>query len=275
MHNTAAYAWLLLSTSGAGDAHICIGQLSLRPLPAVVAFDAYKSRNRSEIRVASGRPSAGSESRRRVHAAAREAAPRCGRLSPLFLARYSRSLIETSSAYVVMPCTFVFVLNAQPSAFAQRRLLRPRHDRHAARHGAAVASACDPPACGAADVGRPEAAVCQQRVQLLDCRRSQRVLRRRGTCAPISAAVRVQTLCRSALCWRCLCRSSSPRPSFSSSGHPEQSTSDNVDWPWASTSSHNSSTVFSFDETRVAPRLRLPQEILVGLRRSLVQKSSC
>jgi hypothetical protein len=35
-----------------------------------------------------------------------------------FLARYSRSLIETSSAYVVMPCTFVFVLNAQPSSFA-------------------------------------------------------------------------------------------------------------------------------------------------------------
>jgi hypothetical protein len=36
-----------------------------------------------------------------------------------FCARYSRSLIETCSSYVLMPCTFVFVLNVWPSSFAQ------------------------------------------------------------------------------------------------------------------------------------------------------------
>jgi hypothetical protein len=31
--------------------------------------------------------------------------------------RYFRGLIETCSSYVIMPCTFVFVLNFRPSSF--------------------------------------------------------------------------------------------------------------------------------------------------------------
>jgi hypothetical protein len=50
----------------------------------------------------------------------RRGAPPCGWPSSLSLrgTRGRGSLIETSSTYVVMPCTLVFVLNARPSAFA-------------------------------------------------------------------------------------------------------------------------------------------------------------
>jgi hypothetical protein len=36
-----------------------------------------------------------------------------------FCVRYFRSLMETCSSYVIMPCTFVFVLNLRPSSFDQ------------------------------------------------------------------------------------------------------------------------------------------------------------
>jgi hypothetical protein len=83
----------------------------------VVVVDAYKLRSGSGI-------ASPVEDRLLEVSSASSAAAAHGRSSlrlavTAFLARYSRSLIETSGAYVVMPCTFVFVLNAQPSAFAR------------------------------------------------------------------------------------------------------------------------------------------------------------
>jgi hypothetical protein len=83
----------------------------------VVVVDAYKSRSGSvfaspvehvllEVSSASSAAAAHAPSSLRLAITA-------------FLARFSRSLIETSSAYVVMPCTFVFVLNVWPSVFAR------------------------------------------------------------------------------------------------------------------------------------------------------------
>lgn len=45
--------------------------------------------------------------------------PSLRRTVTIFCLRYVRGLLETCSSYMLMPCTFVFVLNVQTSAFAQ------------------------------------------------------------------------------------------------------------------------------------------------------------
>jgi hypothetical protein len=168
-----------------------------------------------------------------------------------FLARYSRSLIETSSAYVVMPCTFVFVLNAQPSAFAragssdramivmlpimalllralvirQRVVQLTSDDQKLLYVGSAfscfIAVALSVPFAGTARAHQSaqpfEADTVPQCIVL----------------ALLVLQLIAQTVIR--------CRAA------------EESTFDNTDWPWSPAASHASSAVFSFDQ--LIPRL--------------------
>jgi hypothetical protein len=80
----------------------------------VAARDAYKSRTRSAV--ASPAEDCLLEASAASIAAAAEGRSSLRLAVPAFFAWYSG---PTSSAYVVMPCTLVFVLNARPSAFAR------------------------------------------------------------------------------------------------------------------------------------------------------------
>ena len=210
----------------------------------VAVVDAYKSRSGSRI-------AAPVEDRLLEVSSASSAAAAHGRSSlrsavAAFLARYSRSLIETSSAYVVMPCTFVFVLNAQPSAFARAGssdramivmlpvmalLLRALVIRQrvvqltsadqkllyvSSAFSCSIAVALSVPFDGAARAHQsaqpfesdtvPQCIVLALLVLQLV---AQTVIRRRAT---------------------------------------EESSFDNTDWPWSPAASHASSAVFSFDQ---------------------------
>jgi hypothetical protein len=84
---------------------------------AVAAFDAYNARNPSSSVPAM-------QDRLLEAGAALSAAAVDGRSSlrhtiAAFCVRYFRGMIETFSSYVIMPCTFVFVLNLRPSSFDQ------------------------------------------------------------------------------------------------------------------------------------------------------------
>ncbi len=210
----------------------------------VAVSDAYKSRSGSRF-------ASPVEDRLLEVSSASSAAAAHGRSSlrsavTAFLARYSRSLIETSSAYVVMPCTFVFVLNAWPSAFARASssnramivmlpamalLLRALVIRQrvvqltsadqkllcvSSAFSCFIAAALSVPFAGAARVREsaqpfesdtvPQCIVLALLVLQLV---AQTVIRRRAT---------------------------------------EESSFDNTDWPWSPAASNASSAVFSFDE---------------------------
>ena len=210
----------------------------------VAVVDAYKLRSGSRI-------AAPVEDRLLEVSSASSAAAAQGRSSlrsavTSFLARYSRSVIETSSAYVVMPCTFVFVLNAQPSAFARAGssdramivmlpvmalLLRALVIRQrvvqltsadqkllyvSSAFSCFIAVAFSVPFAGAARAHQsaqpfesdtvPQCIVLALLVLQLV---AQTVIRRRAT---------------------------------------EESSFDNTDWPWSPAASHASSAVFSFDQ---------------------------
>ncbi len=83
----------------------------------VTAFDAYKSRILG--RVAPPVPDHLLDTSATSTAAATDGHPSLLRTITSFCNQYLRSLIETCSAYVLMPCTFVFVLNLRPSLFSQ------------------------------------------------------------------------------------------------------------------------------------------------------------
>ena len=210
----------------------------------VVAVDAYKSRSGSGI-------ASPVEDRLLEVSSASSADAAHGRSSlrsvvAAFLARYSRSLIETCSAYVVMPCTFVFVLNAQPSSFAlagssdramivmlpvimllfralvirQRVVQLTSADQKllyvSSAFSCSIAVALSVPFAGAARARQsaqpfesdtvPQCIVLALLVMQLV---AQTVIRRRAT---------------------------------------EESSFDNTDWPWSPAASHASSAVFSFDQ---------------------------
>jgi hypothetical protein len=218
----------------------------------VVVFDAYKSRSGSGL-------ASPVEDRLLEVSSASSAAAAHGRSSlrlavTAFLARYSRSVIETSSAYVVMPCTFVFVLNAWPSAFARasssdramivllpvimllfRALVIRQHvvqltsaDQKLLYVSSAfscfIAVALSVPFAGAAHARQSETSFDSSTVPqwivlalLVLQLVAQTVIRRRAT---------------------------------------EKSSFDNTDWPWSPAASHASSAVFSFDE--------LPSRVMLG-----------
>jgi len=82
---------------------------------AVAVFDACSARN-------AGGSAPAVEDRLLEAGAAPSASAVDGRSSlrravAAFCVRYFRGLIETCSSYVIMPCTFVFVLNLRPSSF--------------------------------------------------------------------------------------------------------------------------------------------------------------
>ncbi len=209
----------------------------------VMAFDAYKSCNHSRFAppVHSRLLETGAAS---SVVAARERFSLL-RTMTAFCVRYFRGMIETCSAYVLMPCTFVFVLNAQPSAFAQ---------------------------AGSSDramiVMLPvmmillRVLVIRQRVVQLTSA-DQKQLYASSICSLLIAAVLSESFARAA-------DARQSAPSFATDTSTQfiilallivqiitqtvircraTSTSafDNTDWPWSSASSH-ASAQFSFDE---------------------------
>ena len=92
-----------------------------------------------------------------------------------FCVPYFRGLSDTCSSYVLMPCTFVFVLIVRSPFIRTSRLVAARRDCGAARNDAAVSSSCYSSACGATDYRRPETACYCQCVRLFDCCCYQRV----------------------------------------------------------------------------------------------------
>jgi hypothetical protein len=211
---------------------------------AVAACEAYKARN-------SGSSVPAVHDRLLEAGAASSAAAVDGRFSlrlavAAFCVRYFRSLIETCSSYVVVPCTFVFVLNLRPSSF----------DQADSSQRAMI-------------VALPvvmlllRALVIQRRVVQLTAA-DQRQLYVGSACSCLIAAVvsvyfeRADDVHQSS-------------PSFASQTTPqgivlallavqviaqtvirlkatEESFFDNTDWPWFSASAQASSSVFTFNE---------------------------
>jgi hypothetical protein len=220
----------------------------------IVLHDAYNARNSNrfvplaqDLLTGRAAPSAVAADRRPL------------RIISTFCARYLRSVIETSSAYVLMPCTFVFVLNIRPSSFGQA----DSYDR---------------------------AMIIALPVMMLLFRAL--VIRKRVV--PLTPADQLQLYAGSV----CSCSISAvfgvyfgraadtlpSVPSFSSDTSPqyivlallvgqviaqtvirlratEESIFDNVDWPWSSAASHASSAVFSFD-------VLVPRLVVNSIRRS-------
>jgi hypothetical protein len=79
----------------------------------VAAFDAFNAHNPDRL------TSPAQDRLLETSAASVDESASMRRVITVFCARYIRGLIETCSAYVMMPCTFVFVLNVRPSSFAQ------------------------------------------------------------------------------------------------------------------------------------------------------------
>jgi hypothetical protein len=221
---------------------VCLFTLGL----LVVALDAYKSLNFSAVASPAG-------DRLLEESAASNAAAVKKRSSlrlavTAFCARYCRGMIETCSAYVLMPCTFVFVLNVWPSSFDQadssdramiimlpiitlllRVLVIHRRVVHLTlsdQKQLYVSSACS---CLIAGVFS---------VYFADAHRS--ALSSESNTSPqyiVLALLLVQAIGQTAVRFRAT----------------EASIFDNTDWPWSAAHSHASSAVFSFDN--LVPRL--------------------
>ena len=210
----------------------------------VVLVDAYKSRSGSGI-------ASPVEDRLLEVSSASSAAAAHGRSSlrlavTTFVARYSRSLIETSSAYVVMPCTFVFVLNAWPSSFA----LAGSSDRAMIVMLPVMALLL-------------RALVIRQRVVQLTSA-DQKLLyvssafscfiavalsvpfagasRARQSAQPFESDTAPQGIVLALLVLQLVAQTVIRRRAT------EESSFDNTDWPWSPAASHASSAVFSFDQ---------------------------
>jgi hypothetical protein len=218
---------------------------------AVAACDAYNARN-----ISSSVPAV--QDRLLEAGAASSAAAVDGRSSlrravAAFCVRYFRGLIETCSSYVIMPCTFVFVLNLRPSSF----------DQTDSSQRAMI-------------VALPvvmlllRALVIRRRVVQLTAA-DQRQLYVGSACSCLIAAVVSVYFERAD-------DAHQSSPSFASQTTPqgivlallavqvvaqtvirlkatEESFFDNTDWPWSSPSAKASSAVFTFDE--LATRLVL------------------
>jgi hypothetical protein len=233
---------LLLPTFALTSCLLAVGVL-------VAVVDAYKLRSGSRI-------AAPVEDRLLEVSSASSASAAHGRSSlrlavTAFLARYSRSVIETSSAYVVMPCTLVFVLNVQPSAFARAGfsdramivmlpvmalLLRALVIRQrvvqltsADQKLLYVSSACSCSIAVALSVPFAGAA------------------RERQSAQPFESDTVPQCIVLALLVLQLLAQTVIRRRAT------EESRFDNTDWPWSPAASHASSAVFSFDqlETRL------------------------
>jgi hypothetical protein len=163
-----------------------------------------------------------------------------------FLARYLRSLIETSSAYLLMPCTFVFVLNVWPSAFdlagfsdrvmivtlpiisllfralvIRQRVVQLTSSDQKLLY---VSSACSCFIAVALSVSFTGAAHARQSASSFDSDTQPQYI----VLALLVFQLVAQTVIR--------CRAT------------EVSSYDNTDWPWSPAASHASLAVFSFDE---------------------------
>lgn len=258
-----------IAMSKAGDCHVCPGFCTsplVLVLPTftlvgclvtlsvlVLAHDAYKACNtdrfatlmQGRLLEASDEPSA----------AAADGRSSLLRVIASFCVRYLRGLIETASAYVVIPCTFVFVLNLRPSSFAQ-------------------ADASD----RAMIVILPvltlllrALVVCQRVVPLTPADQKQLYVCSLCSCC-IAAVLSVQFNLASG-------DGRSSSPSFATELRPqyivlallvvqiiaqsvirlratEASIFDNTDWPWSPARSTTTSAVFSFDE--------LPTRMVLG-----------
>jgi hypothetical protein len=172
----------------------------------------------------------------------------------VFCVRYFRGLIETCSSYVVMPCTFVFVLNLRPSSFD-----------HADSSQRAMIIALP------VVMLLLRALVIQRRVVQLTAA-DQRMLYVGSACSCLITAVVSVYFERAD-------DAHQSSPSFASQTTPqgivlallavqvvaqtvirlkatEESFFDNTDWPWSSTSAQASSAVFTFDQ--------LPMRLVLG-----------
>ncbi len=210
----------------------------------VAIFDTYKSRNPSRFALPV-------QDYLLEASAASSAADADGRSSlrwniPAFCAQYFRGLIETCSAYVVMPCTFVFVLNVRPSSFAQadssdramivmlpvmtllfraiviRQRVVPLTS--ADQQQLYVCSACSCLIAAVISVYFDRAAAARQSAPLFASDSSPQYI----VLALLVTQVTAQTVIR-----------------FRAT---EESIFDNAEWPWSSASSHASSAVFAFDD---------------------------
>jgi hypothetical protein len=208
----------------------------------LVIFDTYKSRNQSRFAMQEYLLEA---------SAASSAAAADGRSSlrwniPAFCAQYFRGLIETCSAYVLMPCTFVFVLNVRPSSFAQadsseRAMIvilpvvtlmfrgivisqRVVPLTSADQKQMYVSSACSCFIAAVISVYFDRAAAARQSAPLFASNSSPQYI----VLALLVAQIITQTVIR-----------------FRAT---EESIFDNAEWPWSSATSHASSAVFLFDD---------------------------
>ena len=206
---------------------------------AVAACDAYNARNpgSSVPAVQDRRLEAGAES-----AAAVDGRSSLRRTISAFCVRYFRGLIETCSSYVIMPCTFVFVLNLRPSSFDH-----------------ADSSQCAMIVALPVVVLLLRALVIRRRVVQLTAA-DQKQLFVGSACACLIAAVISIYLERAEGVYQ-----------FASKTTPqyivlalfvvqvmaqtvirlkatEESFFDNTDWPWSSASAQASSAVFTFDQ---------------------------
>ncbi len=84
----------------------------------VAAFDGYQSHNPGSF-VSPVQDRLLISASASSHAAAADGHSSLRRTTTAFCVRYFRGLIETCSSYVIMPCTFVFVLNLRSSSFEQ------------------------------------------------------------------------------------------------------------------------------------------------------------
>jgi hypothetical protein len=163
--------------------------------------------------------------------------------------RYFRGLIETCSSYVLMPCTFVLVLNVRPSSFDQAN----SSDRAMIAMLPVLALLL-------------RALVIRQRVVRLTAA-DQKLLFIGSVCSCLIAAALSVYFDRAGQDAR------QSAPLFGSDTSPqyivlallvgqiiaqtvvrlrasEESIYDNVDWPWSPANSHASSAVFAFDELK-------------------------
>jgi hypothetical protein len=181
-----------------------------------------------------------------------------------FCARYSRSLIETCSSYILMPCMFVFVLNIRPSVFAQtdssncamiimlpvmallfRALVIYRRlvDLTFADQKLLVA--------GSAFSCVIAAVLSASFVRAADARQSAASFASdTSTQCIVLGLLIVQVITQTVV----RCRASNT------------SIFDNSDWPWSSARSHASSAVFSFDQ--------LTSRLLIGSIKSASSSSA-
>jgi hypothetical protein len=210
----------------------------------IVAFDAYHARNprgfvspiQDRLLEASAVPSD----------AAVDARSSLRRTITAFCVRYSRGMVETCSAYVLIPCTFVFVLNLRTIPFDQADaadramvvmlpvmmlmlralVIRQRVVRltTADQKQLFVGSVCSCLIAAVLSVYFGQIEDAQQASQPFSSQTSPQYI--------VLALLAVQVIAQTVIRIKAT----------------EESSFDNTDWPWSTARSQASSAVFTFDE---------------------------